>query len=121
MRVPFLDHRFVEFTWRLPERAKVRDGQGKWLVRQLLARHVPRELWERPKMGFDPPLADWLRGPLRPWAQDLLAPDKLRRQGVLRPEPIARALAEHVAGTRNHDYALWTVLMLVSWLDQNKD
>ncbi len=121
VRVPFLDHRFVEFTWRLPERAKVRDGQGKWLVRQLLARHVPRELWERPKMGFDPPLADWLRGPLRPWAQDLLAPDKLRRQGVLRPEPIARALAEHVAGTRNHDYALWTVLMLVSWLDQNKD
>lgn len=121
VRVPFLDHRFVEFTWRLPERAKVRDGQGKWLVRQMLARHVPRELWERPKIGFDPPLADWLRGPLHTWSHDLLAPDKLRRQGVLRPEPVARALAEHNAGTRNHDYALWTVLMLVAWLDQSKD
>lgn len=120
VRVPFLDHRFVELTWRLPERAKVRNGQGKWLVRQILARHVPRELWDRPKIGFDPPLAGWLRGPLREWAHDLLAPDLLRRHG-LRPEPIQRALAEHQAARRNHDYALWTVLMLVAWLEGTND
>lgn len=118
VRVPFLDHRFVEFTWRLPERAKVRDGRGKWLVRQLLGQYVPRELWDRPKVGFDPPLADWLRGPLRTWAHDLLSPDRLRRQGLLRPEPIAQALADHDAGRRNNDYTLWTVLMLTSWLDR---
>jgi asparagine synthase (glutamine-hydrolysing) len=117
VRVPFLDHRFVELTWRMPERAKVRDGQGKWLVRQVLGQYVPQELWDRPKVGFDPPLADWLRGPLREWSHDLLAPDRLRRQGLLRPEPVTRALAEHDSGDRNHDYALWTVLMLQSWLD----
>lgn len=117
VRVPFLDHRFVELTWRMPERAKVREGQGKWLVRQVLGQYVPPELWDRPKVGFDPPLDDWLRGPLREWSHDLLAPDRLQRQGLLRPEPITRALAEHDSGQRNHDYALWTVLMLQSWLD----
>lgn len=120
VRVPFLDHRVVEFTWRLPERAKVRDGQGKWLVRQVLERYVPRELWERPKLGFDPPLADWLRGPLREWAHDLLARDVLVRHG-LRPEPVLQALAEHDTGRRNHDYALWTVLMLAAWLEGTDD
>jgi asparagine synthase (glutamine-hydrolysing) len=117
VRVPFLDHRFVELTWRMPERAKVRDGRGKWLVRELLGQYVPQELWDRPKVGFDPPLADWLRGPLREWAHDLLAPDRLRRQGLLRPEPIAQALTAHDSGRRNNDYALWTVLMLQCWLD----
>ena len=117
VRVPFLDHRFVELTWRMPERAKVRDGHGKWLVRQVLGQYVPQELWDRPKMGFDPPLADWLRGPLQEWSHDLLSPDRLRRQGLLRPEPIAQALAEHDSGGRNHDYPLWTVLMLQTWLD----
>ncbi len=117
-RVPFLDRRFVELTWRLPARAKVRDGRGKWLVRQVLDRYVPRELVDRPKTGFDPPLADWLRGPLREWSHDLLAPERLRRQGWLRPEPIAEVLASHDAGRRNHDYALWTVLMFSAWLDE---
>jgi asparagine synthase (glutamine-hydrolysing) len=117
VRVPFLDHRFVELSWRMPERAKVRGGQGKWLVRQVLGQYVPPELWDRPKVGFDPPLADWLRGPLREWSHDLLAPDRLRRQGLLRPEPIADALGQHDSGHRNHDYALWTVLMLQAWLD----
>lgn len=120
-RVPFLDRRFVELTWRLPARAKRREGQGKWVIRRVLDRYVPRELWDRPKTGFDPPLADWLRGPLRSWAHDLLAPDLLRRQGWLRPEPIAAALAEHDAGRRNHDYALWTVLMLTAWIDETRE
>lgn len=120
VRVPFLDHRFVELTWRLPDRAKVRDGRGKWLVRQILDRHVPQALWDRPKVGFDPPLAAWLRGPLNEWAHDLLATDRLQRQGILRPRVVAQALAEHESGRRNHDYALWTLLMLQSWLDGGK-
>jgi asparagine synthase (glutamine-hydrolysing) len=101
----------------MPERAKVRDGQGKWLVRQMLDRYVPRDLWDRPKIGFDPPLADWLRGPLREWSHDLLSPDRLRRQGLLRPEPVAAALAAHDSGRANLDYPLWTLLMLQTWLD----
>lgn len=117
VRVPFLDHRFIELSWRLPQQAKVRNGQSKWLIRQVLSRYVPPELWDRPKVGFDPPLADWLRGPLREWAQDLLSPTRLRRQGILRPEPVAAALAAHLSGRRNNDYPLWTLLMLQAWLE----
>jgi asparagine synthase (glutamine-hydrolysing) len=117
VRVPFLAHRFVELTWRLPDNAKMRHGRGKWLVREILGQYVPQQLWDRPKIGFDPPIAEWLRGPLREWSHDLLAPDRLRRQGLIRPEPIAAALAEHDSGRRNHDYPLWTVLMLQAWLD----
>ena len=119
VRVPFLSHKFVEFAWRLPESAKYRDRQGKWLERQILAQYVPQALWDRPKVGFDPPLADWLRGPLREWAHDLLSPDRLQRQGLLEPGPISQALADHDSGRRNRDYALWTVLMLQSWLEVN--
>jgi asparagine synthase (glutamine-hydrolysing) len=117
VRVPFLDHRFAEYTWSLPDRAKVREGQGKWLVRQVLGRHVPAVLWQRPKMGFDPPLAQWLRDPLREWAGDLLSADRLARQGLLDPAPVSRAWADHQSGARNMDYPLWTLLMLQSWLD----
>lgn len=118
VRVPLLDHRFIELSWRLPQRAKVRNGQTKWLMREVLSRYVPTELWDRPKIGFDPPLADWLRGPLREWAQDLLSADRLRRQGLLRTEPVVAALAEHVSGRRNHDYPLWTLLTLQAWLER---
>ena len=117
VRVPFLDHQFVELSWRMPERAKVRGGEGKWLVRQMLARYVPADLWDRPKMGFDPPLATWLRGPLREWSHDLLAPDRLTRQGILRAEQVTAALAAHDSGRANLDYRIWTLLMLQTWLD----
>lgn len=117
VRVPFLDHRVVELSWRLPGPSKIRGGQGKWIERDLLDRYVPRELWDRPKVGFDPPLAQWLRGPLRGWARDLLAPDRLRRQGLIRPEPVTRALDAHLAGRENLDYPLWTILMMQSWLE----
>jgi asparagine synthase (glutamine-hydrolysing) len=120
VRVPFLDHRFVELTWRMPERALVRDGRGKWLVRRILDRYVPRELVDRPKVGFDPPVAQWLRGPLRQWSRDLLAPDRIRGQGLLRPEPITAALDAHDSGRQNLDYPLWTVLMLQAWLDEKE-
>ena len=119
--VPFLAHEFVELSWQLPARAKVRDGRGKWLVREVLRQYVPPELWDRPKVGFDPPLAEWLRGPLDEWAHDLLSPQRLKRQGLLRPEPVAAALGEHASGRRNLDYQLWTLLMLQSWLDLSEE
>ncbi len=114
-RVPLLDHRLVEFAWTLPTALKIRDGRGKWLLRQVLYRHVPRELVDRPKSGFAIPLADWLRGPLKPWAGDLLNADSMRRTGLIDPAPIARAWDEHLAGKGNHAEGLWTILMLEAW------
>ncbi len=114
-RLPLLDHRLVELAWRLPLDVKVRGGQGKWLLRRVLDRYVPPELVQRPKMGFDPPLADWLRGPLRDWGEDLLAPDRLRQEGFLQPELVRGRWTDHLSGRRNRDYALWSVLMFQAW------
>ena len=116
-RVPFLDHRVVEFAWRLPMAYKLRDGMSKWALRQVLYRHVPRELVERPKMGFGVPIDSWLRGPLRDWAEALLSPARLAGEG-LAPAPIRQAWAEHLGGTRNNQYALWNVLMYQAWREQ---
>ena len=119
-RVPLLDHRLVEMGWRLPPHAKIRDGQGKWILRSILDRYVPRSLTERPKMGFDPPLSEWLRGPLRPWAEEQLSTAALEASGLLEAAPIRRAWESHLAGRTNEDYRLWHVLMLQSWLDANR-
>ena len=118
VRAPFLDHRLVEFAWRLPLHQKIRGGEGKWLVRRVLERHVPRSLFERPKHGFGVPIDAWLRGPLRGWAQDLLSQQRLEREGFLDPAPIQAALREHLDGRRNHQYQLWAVLMFQSWLEE---
>lgn len=115
-RAPFLDRDVVAFAWRLPLSMKLRDGRGKWLLRQLLDRHVPRALIERPKMGFGIPLDHWLRGPLRDWAGDLLAEDRLRREGYLRPEAITRTWRAHLRGEGSFGYRLWSVLMFQAWL-----
>jgi asparagine synthase (glutamine-hydrolysing) len=117
-RVPLLDHRVVAYAWTLPFRFKVRGGSGKWLLRRVLDRYVPRPLVDRPKMGFGVPIDAWLRGPLREWAEQLLAPARLSSYGFVRVEPVRRAWQEHLEGSRNWQYPLWTVLMLQAWRER---
>jgi asparagine synthase (glutamine-hydrolysing) len=116
-RVPFLDHALVQFAWRLPFAMKVRGGETKWILRQLLYRHVPRALIERPKMGFGVPIGAWLRGPLRDWAEAQLDERRLREEGYFNPEPIRRMWAAHLNGSLNEQYRLWPILMFQSWLE----
>jgi asparagine synthase (glutamine-hydrolysing) len=116
-RVPLLDHRVFEFSWMMPLDGKVAGGEGKQPLRQILSRYVPRELFERPKMGFGVPIDAWLRGPLRDWAEALLDESRLRREGFFHPEPIRKKWAEHLSGQTDWHYHLWDVLMFQSWLE----
>ena len=118
-RVPLLDHRLVGFAQSLPMHMKIRNGQSKWLLRNMLYRYVPQSLIERPKMGFGVPIDQWLRGPLRDWAEDLLNTSKLRNSGILDPLPIRKMWQEHQSGARRWHYHLWDFLMLQSWLDRS--
>jgi asparagine synthase (glutamine-hydrolysing) len=117
-RVPILDHRVVEFAARLPMHLKIRNRQGKWLLRQVLYRYVPREIIKRAKMGFAAPIGSWLRGPLREWAEALLAEDRLAREGYLRSQPVRKVWKEHLAEDRNAQDMLWNVLLFQAWLER---
>jgi asparagine synthase (glutamine-hydrolysing) len=115
-RVPLLDPEVVEFAWRLPLKLKIRRHETKWLLRQVLYRHVPRDLIERPKMGFGVPLDSWLRGPLRDWVEALIDERRLRDEGFFQPQIIRKAWDEHLAG-RPNQFKLWSVLMFQAWLE----
>ena len=117
-RVPLIDHRVVAFAWSLPQHMKVKDGQGKVVLRNVLSRYVPQELIDRPKMGFGVPIDDWLRGPLRDWAESLLSVESLKRTGLVRPGLVRERWSEHLSGQRDWKYHIWDILMLQSWSER---
>jgi asparagine synthase (glutamine-hydrolysing) len=120
VRIPYLDdHEVVEFAWGLPLKMKIRDGTGKWILRQVLYPHVPKKMIERPKMGFSVPIDSWLRGPLKEWAESLLDEKRLRREGFFSPQPIRKKWADHLSGAYNWQSSLWGILMFQAWLEAN--
>ncbi len=119
-RAPFLDHRLAEFSYRLPISQIERDGCGKWILRKALEKYVPRELFERPKMGFGVPLGEWLRGPLRSWAEELLGESRLRRDGFWQTQPVRSVWSSHLSGRADSSSRLWPILMFQSWLDRTR-
>jgi asparagine synthase (glutamine-hydrolysing) len=115
-RVPFLDNQLTEFAWSLPAAYKIRGGVGKWPLRQILKRYLPEELFDRPKMGFAIPVGDWLRGPLREWAEDALSEKRLNEAGFFNTEIVRARWTEHVTGVRNNQHALWGILIFQDWV-----
>jgi asparagine synthase (glutamine-hydrolysing) len=119
-RVPLLDPEVVAFAWRLPIDCKIRGSTTKWILRQVLYRHVPPELIERPKMGFGVPLGAWLRGPLREWAEDLIDERLLAAEGFFRPDAVRRAWDALLKGDPRQELKMWAVLMFQGWIRMNR-
>jgi asparagine synthase (glutamine-hydrolysing) len=115
-RVPILDHRVVEYSWRLRPEHKIRAGQGKWILRQVLYRKVPQALVDRPKVGFTAPIGSWLKGALRPWAEEHLAPAALARSGLLDAKAVTRVWREFHTGQSGHAPGIWAIIMLQAWM-----
>jgi asparagine synthase (glutamine-hydrolysing) len=120
-RCPLLDHRVIEFAWRLPTAVKIRNGKGKWPLRRVLRRYLPEVLFERPKQGFNVPIGGWLKGPLRDWAEELLARPRLRSEGFLDAASVQICWQEHLSGQRDRTYELWAILMVEAWLNTTRE
>jgi asparagine synthase (glutamine-hydrolysing) len=119
-RIPLLDHRVIDFAWRLPHSMKLKNGTSKWILRKILDKYVPRNLIDRPKMGFGVPIDSWIRGPLREWAESLIDVSRLNNEGFLNSSMIRKKWEEHLSGKRNWQYAIWNVLMFQAWLENEK-
>lgn len=119
LRAPFLDHNVVEYAWKLPFKFKYRDGETKWALRQVLYKHVPKELIDRPKQGFGIPLNDWLRGPLKDWAEELLSVEYLNTQNIFNSEEVRKVWSQHLSGNREYGARLWSILMFQAWYKEN--
>ncbi len=117
-RAPLLDYELYKLAWQLPQNMKIRGREGKWILRQILYRYIPRHLLDQPKMGFTVPIGAWLRGPLREWAEDCLSEDQLKKQGYYNPEPIRKAWQDHLDGRINNGYRLWSILMFQMWREE---
>lgn len=117
-RVPILDHRVVEYAWRIPVEMNFKEGANKRMLRKILYQYLPAQMFERPKMGFAVPIDSWLRGPMRDWAENLLNEERLSREGYFNPIPIRRKWREHLSGKRDWQYSLWSVLMFQGWLEK---
>lgn len=118
-RAPFLNHHIVEFAWSLPISMKIKNDKSKWLLREVLYKYIPKELIERPKMGFGVPLDSWLRGPLKEWAEDLIDEKKLIDNGFFNPEPIRKKWKQHISGRYNWQYPIWNILIFQDWIEKN--
>ena len=120
-RVPFLDHKFIEYVWKIPHSHKFNNGEGKRVLKKILNKYIPKNLTERPKMGFGIPIGSWLRGPLKDWAENLLDEKKISQEGYINPKLITYKWKEHLSGKKNWQYDLWNVLMFQAWNDENKN
>jgi asparagine synthase (glutamine-hydrolysing) len=120
-RIPFLDHRLVQFSWSLPLNYKIRNGARKWMLKRILGKYVQQELFYLPKMGFGVPIGDWLRGPLRDWVEDQISTGRLKNEGFLNHQSIRNKWQQHLSGERNFQHQLWDVLMFQSWLDKRNE
>ena len=116
-RLPLLSHEVVDFAWRIPVSMKVKDNVSKWVLRKVLYKYVPKDLVDRPKMGFSVPIGTWLRGELKIWAEDLLGTVGSIAGGVLQEKPVMKTWDEHISGQRDHSHRLWTILMFLSWAE----